>query len=128
MASRLAAEPDVFESAARRNAEGCDEVDVEHGLKLLVGGFLDDGVPGVAGVVDDDVNGAEGVEGGVDKCGGSGGVGEVSAEVPDAGVGVVGAAEGGFGFEQGGLVEVVEHDVGSGGEQALGDGAADAAS
>ena len=36
-------------------------MDVEHGLELLVGHLLDRRVPGVAGIVDDDVEPAEGV-------------------------------------------------------------------
>ncbi len=39
----------------------------------------------------------------------------------------VGTAERGFGFEQDGFVDVVEHDAGAGLEQAFGDGSADAA-
>jgi hypothetical protein len=38
------------------DAEGHDGVDVEHRLELLVGHPVDDAVPGVAGVVDDDVD------------------------------------------------------------------------
>jgi hypothetical protein len=64
--------------AARRSRNG--EVDVEHGLPLLVGHLLDDGVPGVAGVVDDDVQPAEGRDGRVDKAGGEVGVGHAADE------------------------------------------------
>ncbi len=42
--------------------EGDDRVDVEHRLELLVGHPVDDAVPGVAGVVDDDVDRAEGLD------------------------------------------------------------------
>jgi hypothetical protein len=58
-------------------------VDVQHGLELLVGGLLDDRIPGVACVVDDDVDRAEGVERRIDDGGGRGGVGEVAGEVAD---------------------------------------------
>jgi hypothetical protein len=60
-------------------------VDVEHGLELLVCGFLDDRVPGVAGVVDDDVEGAEGGEGGGYEGVRSRGEGEVGGVVAGAG-------------------------------------------
>ena len=42
-----------------QDAERRHQVDAQHGQVLLVGGFLDDVVPGVAGVVDDDVEAAE---------------------------------------------------------------------
>ena len=42
-------------------AEGDDRVDVEHRLELLVAHLVDHAVPGVAGVVDDDVDLAEGL-------------------------------------------------------------------
>ena len=41
------------------HAERDDGVDVEHRLELLVGHLVDDAVPGVAGVVDEDVDLAE---------------------------------------------------------------------
>ena len=45
-----------------------DEMDVEHRLELLVGRLLNDAVPAVAGVVDDDVERAESIERGRDEC------------------------------------------------------------
>ena len=44
------------------HAEGHDEMDVEHRLELLVGHLVDRRVDRVAGVVDDDVDPAEGVD------------------------------------------------------------------
>ena len=40
-------------------------MDVQHGLELFVGHFLNDVVPDIAGVVDDDVERAKGGDGGV---------------------------------------------------------------
>ena len=42
-------------------------MDVEHGLELLVRHVVYDAVPGVAGVVDHDVDLAEGIETGFDQ-------------------------------------------------------------
>ena len=60
------------------DAEGDDRVDVEHRLELLVGHLVGDAVPGVAGVVDDDVDGAEGVDRGGDELVGGAGLGQVA--------------------------------------------------
>ena len=60
------------------DAEGDDRVDVEHRLELLVGHPVGDAVPGVAGVVDDDVDGAEGVDPGGDQLVGGVGLGQVA--------------------------------------------------
>ena len=57
----------IGSAAARRMPEGGHEVDVEHGLELLVGHLLDRRVPGVAGIVDDDVEPAECIDGGADE-------------------------------------------------------------
>src|SRR5471030_3139948 len=56
---------DKIRSGAQ-DAEGRGGVHVEHGVPLLVGHFLDDSVPGVAGIVDDDVDAAELVQCGLD--------------------------------------------------------------
>jgi hypothetical protein len=40
----------------------CGAADVEHGLELAVGHLVDDAVPGIAGVVDQDVELAEAVD------------------------------------------------------------------
>jgi hypothetical protein len=45
-----------------RHPERHDRVDVEHRLELLVAHLVGDAVPGVPGVVDDDVDAAEGVD------------------------------------------------------------------
>jgi hypothetical protein len=50
-----------------QDPEGRHQVDVEHGLELLVGHLLDDVVPGVSGVVDNDVDPAECGERGIDE-------------------------------------------------------------
>jgi hypothetical protein len=42
-------------------------VDVEHRLELFVGHFLDRGVPGIAGVIDDDVQPTECLHRGADE-------------------------------------------------------------
>ena len=49
------------------DAEGDDGVDVQHRLELLVGGPVGDPVPGVARVVDADVDAAEGIDRGGDQ-------------------------------------------------------------
>ena len=53
-------------------------MDVEHRLELLVGHPVDDAVPGVAGVVDDDVDRAEGLDPGGDQLVGGVGLGQVA--------------------------------------------------
>jgi hypothetical protein len=58
----------IGSEAARRNPERGHEVDVEHGLELLVRHLLDRRVPGVAGIVDDDVEPAERIGGGLDEA------------------------------------------------------------
>ena len=60
------------------DAEGDDRVDVEHRLELLVGHPVGDAVPGVAGVVDADVDRAERVDGGGDELVGGAGLGQVT--------------------------------------------------
>jgi hypothetical protein len=102
-------------------------VDVQHGLELLVGGLLDDRVPGVACVVDDDVDRAEGAERRSDDGGGRGGIGDVAGNRADARGRVELGFELGCGGRESVFVEVVEHDAGAGREQALGDGATDSA-
>ena len=42
-------------------------MDIEHVLKLLVGGLLNDAVPGVAGIIDDDVEAAQFRDGAIDQ-------------------------------------------------------------
>ena len=60
--------------------EGDDRVDVEHRLELLVGHPVDDAVPGVAGVVDEDVDLAEGLDRLRDELVGHAGLGQVAGE------------------------------------------------
>ena len=62
------------------DAEGDDRVDVEHRLELLVGHPVDDPVPGVAGVVDDDVDLAEGLDRLRDQLVRHAGLGQVAGE------------------------------------------------
>jgi len=87
--------------------EGHDRVDVQHRLELLVGHLVGDTVPGVAGVVDDDVHRAEGFVGGGHEllCGFRLGhvTGEDSGLTLDLGCGLLG----GIG------VEVVDQHLGA---------------
>ena len=62
------------------DAEGHDRVDLEHGLELLVGHLVSHSVPGVARVVDDDVEPAELVDGLLHKRIANAALGEVAAE------------------------------------------------
>jgi hypothetical protein len=63
-----------------QDPEGHDRVDVEHRLELVVGHLVSHAVPGVAGVVDDDVDLAELVDGLLDQLVGHALLGEVAAE------------------------------------------------
>ena len=99
------------------------EMDVEDVVPLLVGHVLDGAVPGEAGVVDDDVEAAEGLDRGADEA-----VAEIrrghvagadrgrAAEVSDGGGGLLGGSG----------VEVVDHDAGALARQLERDGPADA--
>jgi hypothetical protein len=60
--------------------EGHDGVDLEHGLELLVGHLVGHAVPGVAGIVDDDVELAELVDGLLDELVAHAGLREIAAE------------------------------------------------
>ncbi len=60
------------------DAEGDDGMDVQHRLELLVGHSVSDAVPGVAGVVDDDVDGSEGIDPGGDELIGGALLGQVT--------------------------------------------------
>jgi hypothetical protein len=75
---------------------------VENGVPLLVAHLLDDVVPGVAGVVDDDVQSLVLLDGGADKALGKVGVGDIAhagnglaAHLAYQGQGLIG----GFGIE-----------------------------
>jgi hypothetical protein len=61
-----------------QHPERDDRVDVEHRLELLVRRLVDRPVPGVAGVVDDDVQTAPGVDRGRDRGLRHAGLGEVT--------------------------------------------------
>ena len=63
-----------------QDAERHDRVDVEHRLELVVGHLVGDAVAGVAGVVDDDVDLAELVDGLLDQLVRHALLGEVAAE------------------------------------------------
>ena len=63
-----------------QDAERHHGVDVEHRLELVVGHLVDDVVAGVAGVVDDDVDLAELVDGLLDQLVRNALLGEVAAE------------------------------------------------
>jgi hypothetical protein len=60
--------------------EGHDRVDVEHRLELLVRHPVHDPVPGVAGVVDDDVDPSKGLDRGPDQLLGDVGLGQIAGE------------------------------------------------
>ena len=96
---------------------------VEHGLKLFVGHLLDRRVPGVAGVVDDDIESAERLHRGGDEAIGK-------ASLGDAAVDRDGFAAGGLDFGGDRIawrrVEIVDHDLGAFAGEFQRDGAADA--
>ncbi|MCY1424535.1 hypothetical protein D9M71_402850 [compost metagenome] len=104
--------------------ERCFQVAVDDGVPLLFGHLLDHVIPGETGVVDDDVDAAEGVQGGLHAT-----VAEVGGgHVTDAGDCI--AAEGADfrdHFIGRSLVEVVDHDLGAFFGKFQRDGAADAA-
>ncbi|MOA20137.1 hypothetical protein D3C78_1405620 [compost metagenome] len=97
---------------------------VHDGVPLLVGHLLDHVVPGVAGVVDDDVDAAEAFHRGLDEA-----VGEVrSGDAAHAGDGfAAGGADFRDHFLGGSGVQVVDHDFRAIGGQLQGDLTADAA-
>jgi hypothetical protein len=100
--------------------EGDDRVDIQHRLELLVGHLVRHAVPGVAGVVDDDVDLAELVDGLLHQRVRHALLGEVASE--DRGL----AADLGCGLLGDVAVQVVDQDPGALlGEQLCG-GAADA--
>ena len=72
----------IGSAAARRMRNGAVTCTSMHRLELLVGHLLDDAVPGVAGVVDDDVEAAEAVERG--RTNRSGNAGSVTLPAQDA--------------------------------------------
>jgi hypothetical protein len=51
-----------------QDSERRSHVDIDHRVPLLVGGLLYHVVPGIAGVVDNDVDAGEGFEGGADEA------------------------------------------------------------
>ncbi|MCY1459790.1 hypothetical protein D9M71_772940 [compost metagenome] len=91
---------------------------VDDGVPLLVGHLLDHVVPGVAGVVDDDVDATEVVDSGLDEA-----VGEIdSGHAAHAGNGfTAGSADFRNHFFSRSGVEVVDHDFGAVGSQLQGD-------
>ena len=101
-----------------------DEMDVEHGLELLVGGLLDDAVPAVAGIVDDDVESAEAIESGGDEGVGERGFGEIAG---DGGNLPAAAGERPLRLGQGRLFQIVQQHRRARVRELGRDGAADAA-
>ena len=99
--------PEVVGEGAQ-DAEGRRDVDVDDGVPLLVGHPLDDVVPRVAGIVDDDVDAAEALDRGVH---------DALAEVRRGDIAVAGhrpAAElldERDGLLRGLVVEVIDHDA-----------------
>jgi len=81
-------------------------VDIEHGQELLVRGLLNDVVPGVAGVVDDDLETAEAFDGRIYKALRKGGIGDVAGEGGGASAGL---RDGGFGLGGWNGVQVIDH-------------------
>jgi hypothetical protein len=123
-ASAAAAARNVGAQALER-AERDDQVDVEHGLELLVGHAVDAAVPGVAGVVHHHVEGTEGAE----RVGDEGVAGVGDHQVDDqrrGGTRSEGVIEGPDGLLGLGPVDLGDHDVGAVGSQGGGRGAADA--
>ena len=108
-----------------QDAERRDQVDAEHGQVLLVGGFLDDVVPGVAGVVDDDVEAAKVFHGGADETIGKAGLGHAAIDRDRLAAGCLD-----FGDDRVTRrgVEIVDHDTSALAGKLERDGAADAAS
>jgi hypothetical protein len=108
-------------ASARATRKGTTVWISQHRLELLVAHLVGDAVPGVAGVVDDDVDGAEGVDRGGDHLVGGTALGQVAGE--DRGL-AVDLARGLLGDV---AVEVVDENLGAlAGEQLRG-GAANAA-
>ena len=97
---------------------------VEHRLELLVGHLLDGGVPGVAGVVDDDVEAAELLERRADEPVGEPGLGDVAVDRDRLGSERLDLVHDGGARR---LVEIVDHDLRPVPRQLQRDGAADAA-
>ena len=114
---------DVGGSGAQ-DAERRDQVDIEHREVLFVGSFLDDVVPGIAGVVDDDVEAAECGERGIDELLRKVRSGDVAREVRGEAAGLL---DGFLSFGGRVGIEIVDHDGSAGCGELLGDGAADAA-
>ena len=107
-----------------RGEQEAEDVDVEHLVEVFFGDGLDGRELVDAGVVDEDVEAAEVLDGGVDDALGLGGLGDVAAD----GDGL--AAGGGDGGDDGvgaGLAGgVVDDDGGAFGGERFGDGGADA--
>ena len=108
-----------------QDAERRGQMAVQDGVPLLVGHFLDDVVPGVAGIVHDDVEALVGLHRGCDEP-----VREIGGgDVADAGDSL--AAQGldlGDGLQGRRLVQVVDHDAGAFGGELQRNGPANAAS
>ncbi|MCY1438861.1 hypothetical protein D9M71_550770 [compost metagenome] len=107
-----------------QDAERRGQVAVDNGVPLLVGHLLDDVVPGVAGVVDDDVDATIVLHGGLDET-----VSEVgSGHTADAGhslaTGVADFCNDVFGRSS---VEIIDHDLGAVSGQLQGDATTDTA-
>jgi len=107
-----------------QNAERRFEVHIEDVVPLLVSHLLQHAVPGVAGVVDDDVDAAEGLDSGSHEAVGEGGV----SDAADAGHGAAtGVGDIGSRLRRDVVVEVVDHDARSRGRQLQRDFATDTA-
>ena len=93
-----------------QDAERRGQVHGQHGFPLLVAHLLQHVVPGVASVVDDDVDAAKGVERGLDEALAKVGLGHAA----DAGHGLTTAGDDvGHGLLGRGLVQVVDDDTGA---------------
>ncbi|MOA01415.1 hypothetical protein D3C78_1208230 [compost metagenome] len=106
-----------------QDAERCGQVAVDDGVPLLVAHLLDHVVPGVAGVVDDDVDAAVVLDSSLDEA-----IGEIdSGDTADAGHGFAasGADLGNHFFSRAGI-QVIDHHTGAIARQFQRDAATDA--
>ena len=109
-------------SDGAHHPERHDGVDVEHRLELLVGHLVRDAVPRVAGVVDEDVDLAEGVDRLLDDLVAGAGLGQVAGDGDRLALDLAGRLLGDV------AVDVVDRHLRAFGGEQLGRRAADAAS
>jgi hypothetical protein len=110
LARALLTSPEMIGWAARRTRNGAFRCTSSDGVPLLVGHLLDDRVPRVAGVVDDDVEAAEAVHRGLREPLGEARRGDVAGNRHRSPAGRLDRGHRLLGRL---LVEVVDHDGGS---------------